>query len=379
MKPKLLIVSDSFLPRWDGVSRFLYELLPYLKDDFSITLLIPDFGKIPSYKNLERVKIERIPLSKKTYSDYQPPKLKTLKLRKLVKKADIVFTNTLGPLGIQSIIFSKLLRKSLASFVHSIEWELFSKSIAGKAKKKLVYFITKPIVTLLYNLTDMLIVPTEEVASIMSRNRILSPKTIVRLGVKTDFFRPSENKSKAKEELGLKDCFVVGFCGRLALEKDPMTLLRAFRLFLVKNKEARLLVVGSGIKLLEERFSKSRNVVFVGRQDDVRKYYSAMDVFCSTSLTETTGLTILEAMASGIPVISTKVGVSTKIISNGKNGFLVDFKDSYSISKILQKLGRDRVLREEIGRKARKAVEENFSWEKTCEGINNVLHSMPKS
>jgi glycosyltransferase involved in cell wall biosynthesis len=84
-------------------------------------------------------------------------------------------------------------------------------------------------------------------------------------------------------------------------------------------------------------------------------------------------------MASGIPVISTKVGVSTKIISNGKNGFLVDFKDSYSISKILQKLGRDRVLREEIGRKARKAVEENFSWEKTCEGINHVLHSMPKS
>ncbi|HDP74043.1 MAG TPA: glycosyltransferase family 1 protein [Candidatus Woesearchaeota archaeon] len=379
MKPKLLIVSDSFLPRWDGVSRFLYELLPHLREDFSITLLVPDFGKIKSYNYLERIRIERVSLSKRTISDYKPAKLNTLEIKKLIKKADIVFTNTLGPLGIQAIIFSKFFRKSVVSFVHSIEWELFSKSIAGKLKKKLVYMVSKPIATLLYNLSDVLIVPTEEVASIMSRNRVLSPKTIVKLGVRTDFFRPPENKSKAKEALGFQDSFVVGFCGRLALEKDPMTVLRAFRLFLVKQKDARLLVVGSGIKLLEDRLSKSRNVVLAGKQDDVRQYYAAMDVFCSASLTETTGLTILESMASGLPVISTKVGISPEIIANGKNGFLVDFKDSYAISKILERLSKDRVFREELGRKARKTIEDNFSWKKTCEGIKNVFQAIPKS
>src|SRR3989344_9607956 len=104
-KKKLLIASDSFLPRWDGVSRFLAEVVPRLSRDYEITLAVPDFkprGKVL----IKNVNIVRIPVYNFMIGDYFPPKFKRRTMKKLVKQADIVFTQTIGPIGTLAMIYA---------------------------------------------------------------------------------------------------------------------------------------------------------------------------------------------------------------------------------------------------------------------------------
>ena len=86
MKPRLLISTDAFLPHWDGVARFLIEIIPRLKEDYNITIICPEFeGKKPE---IEDVKIIRMPLFKIQVGDtyFAIPKLKRIK--KIVEKQE---------------------------------------------------------------------------------------------------------------------------------------------------------------------------------------------------------------------------------------------------------------------------------------------------
>src|SRR3989344_3246356 len=93
----LLIATDSFLPRWDGIARFLIELIPKLREHFKVTVVAPDFkGK---EVHIDDVEIVRIPISRFAVGDYQIPKIKRKKIEELVANADIVFTQSVGPIG----------------------------------------------------------------------------------------------------------------------------------------------------------------------------------------------------------------------------------------------------------------------------------------
>ena len=108
---KLLIVTDNFLPRWDGISKFLYMIIPEIKKDYEITIIAPKFkGKMPKVPG---VKIIRMPIYKKYLGDIQASKLNFKKIKQEVKKTDIVWIQSLGVLGIKSIIYSKIYKKKL--------------------------------------------------------------------------------------------------------------------------------------------------------------------------------------------------------------------------------------------------------------------------
>ncbi|MDK2907556.1 MAG: hypothetical protein PWQ87_14 [Candidatus Woesearchaeota archaeon] len=370
---KLLIVSDSFLPRWDGVARFLYELIPRINDSFDITVVAPMFmGKGIAFKNVE---VLRVPLTRLKAGDYQIPKASLGLISKAISQSDIVWTNTLGPLCMNACLSAKIQNKPIIAYVHSIEWELFHLSIKkSKTVRRFVYSLTKMVARIHYNLIDLLIVPTEEVAEKLTFSGIKTNKTVVRLGVDTKRFRPTEDKKKAKEVIGINpDSFVVGYCGRLAREKDLATLRRAFNRFKIKYKDAKLLIVGDGVKEIKESFMNIKEVVVVGSTNEVEKYYRAMDVFVLPSLTETTALTVLEAMASGVVVVSTPVGISPMIIKNGETGFLFEMKNEYQLYKILDKIASNRALIKKISENGRSIIEKNFSWDKTAEGIKEIL------
>lgn len=370
---KLLIVSDSFLPRWDGVARFLYEIIPRINDNFDITVVAPMFkGKGIAFKNVDVI---RVPLSRFKAGDYQIPKASLGIISKAISQSDVVWTNTLGPLCMNACLSAKIQNKPIIAYVHSIEWELFHLSIKkSKTVRRFVYSLTKIVARIHYNLIDLLIVPTEEVAEKLTFSGIKTNKTVVRLGVDTKRFRPAEDKKKAKKAIGINlDSFVVGYCGRLAREKDLPTLRRAFNRFKIKHDNARLLIVGDGVKEIKESFMNIKEAVVVGSTNEVDKYYRAMDVFVLPSLTETTALTVLEAMASGVVVVSTPVGISPMIIKNGETGFLFEMKNEYQLYKILDKIASNRALIKKISESGRSIIEKNFSWDKTAEGIKEIL------
>ena len=360
-KRRLLITTDNFLPRWDGISRFLSEIIPRLKESYDITVIAPDYG----FVTIEGVEIVKIPLSTHKYGDYTPASFEYRKIDRYVRRADIIFNQALGPIGICAILAAKRRRRPLASYIHSIEWELFPKALVslGIIRGALLP-LSKWIVSWFYNRCRVLILPSENIAELFSWQKISTPKRIAHLGVDTNKFS-SGDKHKARESLNLpQDAFVIGYHGRIGYEKNLITLLRAFRRLRIKNKK--LVIVGDGVPAIKSRLTRFDDVIVTGSTNHVTPWLNAMDVYVQPSFTETTSLTVLEAMACGLPVVSSKVGFIKYYIIDGQNGLFFDNSSPYDLVRKITHLYDDQILRSTLAVNARRTVQSEFNWEKTA-------------
>ncbi len=367
---KLLICSDSFLPRWDGIARFLIELIPKLKLDFQIRVIIPRFpGKLVE---IPGVKIIRLPISKLTTGDFSVPRFSKSAIKEHISWAEIIWTQTIGPIGGAAIIAGNKAGKPVVSYIHSLEWELFSKSI--KVWKGFVYKATKRLAKYLYNKSSLLLVPSLEVVDILQSNGINTPSKPLFLGVDTHHFIPPEHKGLAKSAIGLQEnLLTIGYCGRIGREKDLITLYRAYLRVRRRIKHTRLIIVGEGIHDWDKLFDSKEDIINPGSQNNVLPYLQALDVFVLPSLTETTSLATLEAMACGIPPITTKVGLVKEYVNENWNGLFFEMGDAYGLYLKLAELLEDGAKRERLGRNARKTVIEMYDFKKTVEDIKHVL------
>ncbi len=373
MKKKLLIATDSFLPRWDGVARFLNEIIPKLSDKYEITVIAPKFhGKLKEFKN---IKIIRIPLLRIRVGDYTPAKFNIRKITKAVKQADIVWTQTIGPVGMLAILTARFFKKPIAAYIHSIEWELFSKSISPKnIFRNSICLLTKVTARYLYNKCSLLMVPSLEVAEILNWHSIRTKKRVVHLGTDTLKFRPPDNKKAIKKKIGINpEHTVIGFSGRIGREKDLVTLYRAFLRLRKLYDKLILLIIGKGVQELKLMLESKKDVIVVEYAEDIVPYLQAMDIYVMPSLTETSSLSTMEAMSCGIAVVSTPVGYIKNYIKESYNGFFFNKKNPYELSKKLIVLLDNKKLRANIGKNARKTIIELYNWDKTTNGIEQSL------
>lgn len=363
-KRKLLVATDNFLPRHDGISRFLKEVLPVLQELYEVTVVSPNFGTYEA----KGYNLVQLPLSKMKIGDYQIPKLCFKSVRALVMKNDLVFCQGLGPIGYAAIRASYKKKKCIA-FTHSIDWELVPKAIENPIFRSIVPDIVKWFVRRQYKKCNLLLMPAESISETFTWNKIDTPRQIVHLGVDSKEFVPTKDKKGAKMRLGLPtDQIIIGYHGRLAPEKDLKTLVRGFN----RVKGVTLLIIGSGLTSIENSLTR-KNIILVGAKDDVVPYLQAMDIYCLTSLTETTSLSVLEAMSCGLPVISTPVGYVNDYIKSGQNGILIPKQNPYALAKALEPLKASEMQREKLGFAARKTVEKDFSWDKTRNRIKEIF------
>ena len=312
---KLLITTDCFPPRWDGVARFLVDAVETLKQHFEITVVAPAFeGHLHKIKG---IKVVRLPLIPVRFGDiyFAVPKYWTIK--KLVQQSDVVFNQTIGTIGICSILASHNCGKKIISYIHSIEWQLASKSV--KYFQATALRCVKWLARWLYNKCSLLIVPSRGVEDLLLKNGIVAKKAVVPLGVDVRKFVPKE-KALAKKAAGISpSTLVIGFCGRIGREKDVPTLCKAFEVIKKEWRNARLFIVGEGLEVEE---CKQKGITITGFVDNVLPYYQAMDIFVLPSLTETSSLVTMEAMACGLPVVVTPVQpTETPSTVNQKAGF----------------------------------------------------------
>lgn len=370
MKKKLLITTDCFLPRWDGIARFLYEIISRIKDDFDITVIAPDFeGEKINFSNVKTVYLK--PKFKVSDIEIVIPNKKILTQE--ILKADIIFSQTIGPIGKNSVKIAKKKRKKIIAFVHSIEWELFSKSVGGFFKK-LIYDYTKKQAKKHYNKCSLIMAPSLEVLELFNWLKIRSQKEVVHLGTDSEKFTDNSNKKSSKINLKLPaDDIIIGYVGRIAREKDILTLYRAFVRLRKENLNVTLLVIGNGIESLKRELDKKRKVIVLPAQNNIIKYYHAMDIFVQPSLTETTSLTVMEAMSCGLPVVSTKVGFIKDYITKGVNGVFFEKQNAYSLYTKLKSLIENDTLREKIGKSARLTVQKNYQWNFTSDKIKEII------
>jgi glycosyltransferase involved in cell wall biosynthesis len=215
-------------------------------------------------------------------------------------------------------------------------------------------------------------VPSLDTAEILSWQKIKTKKAVVHMGVDIDKFNQPMNKRLAKKKLGLSNSIVIGFTGRMGREKDLFTLYRAF-LRLHKKYPINLLIIGGGLPKIKKYLKTKKNVKVIGPVSGISRYLHAMDIFVMPSLTETSSLATMEAMSTGLPVITTPVGHMKNYVENNYNGFIFSKKDHYTLSKKLEVLILDEKLRNLLGKNARNTIRERYQWKDTVNKIKKII------
>ena len=377
MKPKLLVVSDTYTPQVDGTVRFIEEFMARAGDSFSLSLLVPRVGK----KNrkfpqktyfLETSKILKplpaYPSIKLSFSNFHT-------LKAAIREHDLIFVQGPALTSIIATLYASYYHKKVATYLHVIPWELFEKSSNLPLRHVLAYIVRK-LCVYAYNRSNLLLVPYPQLQTDLKRKGLTVNSQIAKLGVDIALFAPLRNKEAIREKLNLpRDAFIIGYIGRVSPEKNVHTLLQAFKK-LKEQRQVHLLIVGNGAEKDIKPFRALPNCTITGFVDNVHDYCKAMDLFVMPSLTETTSLATLEAMSSGLPVIVSKVGYPEKYIHKNYNGVFFATRSAVHLAEKIEKLRADPAMRIKLGQNARKTIAYGFSWERSINRIKKQLFDL---
>jgi glycosyltransferase involved in cell wall biosynthesis len=165
---------------------------------------------------------------------------------------------------------------------------------------------------------------------------------------------------------------VMLYAGRLRTRKAVAVLVEAFAT-LRHRRSASLVIAGDGEhrEALEERvraLGLEGSVLFLGAipRPDMLRWYATADIFCLPSLYEGFPVAILEAMAAGLPVVSTTVSGIPEAVADGATGLLVPPENATALAAALDRLAGNEVLRERMGEAGRRRVRETFAISKVC-------------
>ncbi|GBE00848.1 GDP-mannose-dependent alpha-(1-6)-phosphatidylinositol monomannoside mannosyltransferase [bacterium BMS3Bbin06] len=202
----------------------------------------------------------------------------------------------------------------------------------------------------------------------------LRPKVLYN-GVNTEIFSPRPPDMELKRGIGIKndEAVIISAC-RLVGWKGIQYSVKAVSSLVRKGYRIKYLVIGEGDYRKElESLSKALNtegrIIFPGsiKNSELPSYYSIADLAVFPSIAdETFGISIAEAMACGVPVISTRTGGIPEVVGKGA-GVLVPPADEVALTETTEKLLRDKGLRESLGRRGREWVVENFRWDRIAE------------
>jgi len=216
--------------------------------------------------------------------------------------------------------------------------------------------------------TDAIIAPSCQMAEEYAMTNGLVPDRVAVIYNGIDLNRYGSHICDARYRLGIPgEDFVIGFVGRLDKVKNLVGLLHAFRIALdLSSLSLRLVVVGDGremarLKALAEKLDMKNRVTFLGMRDDIPVCLSAMDIYAQPSFYEGHSNTILEAMAAGLPVITTDVGGTPEIITHQKNGLLFQPEDYRGMAESMVWLAENIEERCNLVDAARETVRQRFS------------------
>jgi glycosyltransferase involved in cell wall biosynthesis len=363
----VVMLTSSFFPDVGGAEIAIVELSNALsKLGVNITIIAPDknqkYNNIGSNwtgkLNVKRVKLVRIfPFISMANA-----------LSKFGKNADIIHAHFLFPSGLAGFLHKKVFPKPCVVTMHGADIQI-EKSVGYGLR-------LDPRLDLMIKLTlktaDALIAPSKLVAVEAMKSGASPLRThVIPNGVNIHKFNPSVNGDKVRKKLGIKpEDPVVLTLSRFHPKKGYQFLVKAIPLVIRKHPETKFIFCGKGsekekIVNLVQSFGISENVIFTGFIDETNKpmYYAMSDIFVLPSLAESAGIVILEALASGKPVIASNTGNIAEIIHDGLSGILIRPEDPNQIAQAIIKYLEDQQLRQFGGKVGRARVVKNYSWE----------------
>jgi glycosyltransferase involved in cell wall biosynthesis len=204
---------------------------------------------------------------------------------------------------------------------------------------------------------------------LVSKDGVDTPIEVIPLGFDFDSLRASEADGRnVRRELGLGNGFVIGCVAHLYKTKGQSYLVAALAELATEIPDGKLLLVGGGERDGLERQARqlgvADRVVFAGQRDDVPACLRAMDVVVHPSLSEAFSQVVIEAMASGTPLVSTDVGAAREVIVDGETALLVPPANAAAIVDAVRRLHADGALRRRLGASAPESVTTRFTVER---------------
>ncbi|EEY91081.1 glycosyltransferase family 1 protein [Acinetobacter lwoffii] len=372
---KIAIVTDTWAPEINGVAHSLLQLCKGLQQQGnSIFLIRPEQSEScqdfrPDQECL--VRAQSIP----KYSGLQFGWPQLIKLSKALKKAqvDIVHIVTEGPLGFAMLQLARSLQIPVSSGFHSAFHD-FSRFFD-------LAFLMKPVQHYLrwfHNNTQLTCVPSQDTADALHRLGFSCPLVVVGRGVDHSRFSPSHYRAKLRQQWQADEhTRVMLYVGRLSPEKEVDVLISAYRSMLAMDARTKLVIVGDGPdreRLMQ--LAKSLDVIFMGSLSGqaLSEAYASADVFCFASQVETFGNVVLEAMASGLPVIAYDYACANLHVQHGETGWLSRLGHQQGL--IQQMLGLpDQQKLQQMGAQARKKAEK-VGWQYPVRQFEQALYSL---
>lgn len=355
MEKKRLLVTASTFPRWneDTEPRFVLDLCKYLAEWFEVTALVPFAPGAKEEENLEGIRVIRyhyFPIHKwetLCYPGAIVPRIREKKIRILLvpflflglyfqllrrlKDYDMVHAHWLIPQGIVQSFFKKpYIATGHGGDVTSLNRGIFRQfKIRCLKRAAYVTVVSEHLKKKIQELTPDLKIGVLSMGVDASR--------FGRQYFRADYFGQNEKK-------------VVLFVGRLAEKKGVAYLISA-----MKQIDALLVIVGDGPlrEALEDQAKElGGSAVFLGAKthEELRTIYASADLFVAPSVTaadgdqEGLGLVMLEAMASGLPVVASDSGGISQVIKNGVNGLLCEEKNVKQLADAIASVLGDRAL-----------------------------------
>lgn len=356
---KVALFTDTYLPQMNGVVAYLNDAISELSKKHEVVLFAPG-GKRLKVERKKNLRIYWIPSSPfPFYEGYRIASMNYKRVSDILKKEspDVVHAHAPVILGVQGIISARRRKIPVVITHHTHFPDYVPHLLNGKLPKALDSLSglgVKKLIKQVYKRADVVTAPThelvEELASYGLRNVVHLPN-----GIRLARFRAGKKAGQEfRKKHGIpKSRKVVLYLGRVSFEKKLDILLHAFSM--IEKSGYMLVIAGQGpylesVKKLARTLG-IKNIRFTGFLSDgeVAAAYASADVFASASDTETFGLTYVEAMTSGLPVVGVSMFGAKEIIQNRRSGYLVPPGNTRRFAGALRKLLEDGKLRARMG------------------------------
>lgn len=377
---RIAFFTDTYLPNTDGIVTAIINYRNELERlGHEVYLFSPGTKKQKEENKDERVHYFTS-TSFKPYPDYRIAVFNFFSPVKLVKdlKIDIIHSHGVATTGLAAVQTSQKLNIPAVATFHTMVPEAMHYITEQQGINGLLQNIAWKYLTWYYSSFKKVIAPSEFVKARLEsqgiKNLIVQPA-----GIDSNKFK-MKNSDKLRKKLSIpKKSKVILYLGRVAKEKNLEVLIEQAQSILNKLPEARFVIAGKGpaesyyADLVKSK-GLSNNFVFTGYIPDEQlcEVYSLADVFSFTSTFDTQGLSIIEAMAVGVPPVVKKSTAPSEFVKDGKNGYI--FNDHFDFAeKIIKAVENKEKLKENIIKTAK-----DYDVKTMTEGLLNIYKSAMK-
>jgi glycosyltransferase involved in cell wall biosynthesis len=347
---RIAIFTDTFHPDINGVARTLKQFTAYLEDqNIAYKIFAPD-----SHSNeYVSTHIHRF----KSFSFFLYPECRLafpnlLRIKSELQdfSPDIIHVVTPFNIGFAGVYLAKKLNIPLVGSYHTDfdnYLQFYDLQFLSKILWKYMSWFHRP--------CKKLFVPSHETLTQLDRHGFTNLE-IWSGGVDCRHFHPYYDKKTVREHYGISKKYLLTYVGRLAPEKDVKTLLSIAKTLPSEiNEQIHWLIIGDGPERDELQKEAPENMTFTGylKGEQLAEYYSASDLFVFPSPTETFGMVVLEALASGTPAITANSGGVKNIIKAGVTGYLCEPGNVKEFAYAILLLLENNSLRKQLGLEGR--------------------------